>query len=115
MKKRAVKFALKRAAAPQIGTLFAKLLAHHGLPLPEAEHRFCERRWRFDYAWPAQKVALEVEGGIYTRGRHVRPKGFLNDMKKYNRATVLGWRLVRCTPSELCGMETLEMLKEILR
>lgn len=28
------------------------------------EHRFHPtRRWRFDFAWPDEKVALEVEGG----------------------------------------------------
>ena len=44
------------------------------------------RRWRFDFAWPDEMVAAEVEGGIYTRGRHVRPQGFISDCEKYNAA-----------------------------
>ena len=27
------------------------------------------RRWRFDYAFPDFRVALEVEGGVFTGGR----------------------------------------------
>lgn len=66
-------------------------------------------------AWPDQKLALEVEGGVWTGGRHTRGKGYLADMEKYNRATVLGWRVIRCTPSTLCNDETLDLIKAILR
>lgn len=45
------------------------------------------RRWRFDFAWPDEMVAVEVEGGIYSRGRHVRPQGFINDCEKMNHAS----------------------------
>ena len=38
---------------------------------PEREFRFCERRWRFDFAWPSHKVAVEIDGGIFIHGRHV--------------------------------------------
>jgi hypothetical protein len=38
-----------------------------GLPVPIREHRFAPpRRWRFDYAWPAHRLALEIEGGTWT-------------------------------------------------
>lgn len=73
-----------------------------GLPLPETEYRFAPpRRWRFDYAWPAHKVALEVEGGVWTGGRHVSGAGFVKDMEKYNAAAVAGWRVLRCQPRDL--------------
>jgi uncharacterized protein YndB with AHSA1/START domain len=79
---------------------------------PVAEHRFDpDRRWRFDYAWPDALVALEVEGGVFTGGRHTRGAGFLKDIEKYNRAAVLGWRVLRTTPKELCMGETIEMIK----
>lgn len=76
------------------------------------EYRFHPtRRWRFDYAFPEYKIAIEVEGGVWTQGRHTRPKGFLNDIEKYSTATVMGWRVLRTTPSELCTRETLQMIK----
>lgn len=90
---------------------FMVLLRQSGLPEPRTEHRFAPpRRWRFDFAWVQQKVALEVEGGIWTNGRHVRGRGFLNDMEKYNAATAGGWRLIRTTPTSLCSQATIDDL-----
>ena len=68
----------------------------------KAEHRFdSSRRWRFDFAALSVSVAIEVEGGAFTRGRHTRGRGFIADMEKYNRATVLGWRVLRYTPDQM--------------
>lgn len=93
--------------------IFAQLCRDHGLPEPVQEYRFHPvRRWRFDYAWPDLLVALEVEGGVWTGGRHTRGSGFKGDMEKYNTATVLGWRVLRCVPSDVCTMETVEMITE---
>jgi hypothetical protein len=98
-----------------MNAFFTKLLAANKLPLPVAEHRFHPaRKWRFDYAWPDKLVALEVEGGAFTGGRHTRGAGFVADMEKYNRAAVLGWKVLRVTPSALCKTGTIEMLKEVL-
>lgn len=70
-----------------------------------------ERRWRFDYAVPAYKIALEVEGGVWTQGRHTRPQGFLGDIEKYNAATLMGWRVFRTTPTDLYRTATINLLK----
>lgn len=79
------------------------------------EHKFHPvRRWRFDYAIPTAKIAIEVEGGVWTGGRHTSPKGFLNDIEKYNTATIMGWRLLRTTPDRLCSNETLQMVRDII-
>ena len=64
-----------------------------------AEHKFHPtRQWRFDFAWPARKVAVEVEGGVWTGGRHVKSSGYIKDMEKYNHASEGGWALFRCIP-----------------
>lgn len=95
--------------------LFLKAVQAMKLPLPEAEYRFChDRRWRFDYAFLEAKVAVEQEGGVWTYGAHVRPKHFLADMEKYNKATVMGWRVLRYTPDQMLN-EALEDLKEIFK
>lgn len=87
----------------------------HGLPPCEPEYRFCkERKWRADFAFVNEKILLEIEGGVFTRGRHLRPTGFLADCEKYNKAAVLGWRVLRVQPKDLLMPETIEMLKEIL-
>ena len=41
------------------------------------EYKFYDtRKWRIDIFIPDLKVAIELEGGVYTHGRHTRPKGF---------------------------------------
>lgn len=56
------------------------------------EHRFAPpRKWRFDVAWLKQKVAIEINGGIFRRGRHSRGAGQVKDFEKLNEAQRLGW------------------------
>ena len=65
-----------------------------------AEHKFHPvRRWRFDFAAPAAMVAIEIEGGVWTRGRHSRGVGMVADMQKYNSAAAIGWSVIRVTPA----------------
>jgi len=105
----------KARVAPSVDRIFATLLTRVGLPLPVPEYRFdTTRRWRADYAWPDQMIMLEVEGGAWTNGRHTRGSGYLADICKYNRAAVLGWRLLRCTPKGLYDPETITMLQQAL-
>jgi hypothetical protein len=57
------------------------------------EYKFSEsRRFRFDYyiGFLTSGIAIELEGGVWSRGRHTRPTGFLNDMEKYNLAASMG-------------------------
>lgn len=64
----------------------------------EGEYRFHpKRKWRFDYADVAHKIAVEIEGGIWSGGRHTRGSGYAKDVEKYNEATKLGWRILRYT------------------
>ncbi len=95
--------------------LFYALLKRDGLPLPTPEYRFhASRRWRFDYAWPDQRVALEVDGGVWTRGRHTRGAGWLKDTEKLNAACVAGFRMLRCSPDQLCDLAFIETIRAAL-
>jgi very-short-patch-repair endonuclease len=85
------------------------------LPAYNREWKFCERGWRFDFAWPALRLAVEIEGGIYTNGRHNRGKGFEADCRKYLRATLMGWTVLRGTPAMVQSGELLNAAKEILQ
>lgn len=83
-------------------SLIAAAFAVHGVPAPLCEYQFsAEREWRVDFAWPDSMLILEVEGGIWKGGRHTRGKGFLDDIAKYNSATLMGWRVFRVTPEEV--------------
>ena len=80
---------------------------------PESEVRFHpERRWRFDFAFIEQKIAIELEGGIWIGGRHQTGKGFQGDCEKYNQATILGWRVLRYTADDI-NQRPVQIIEEI--
>jgi hypothetical protein len=94
---------------------FLAALTRNGIVLPVWEHYFAKpRQWRFDYAWEAQRVALEVDGGLYTGGRHTRGAGAEGDHEKLNAAAVLGWRILRTVPRKLCTADVLETIRKAL-
>jgi hypothetical protein len=71
------------------------------------------RDWRFDMAIPELKIAIEVEGGGWTGGRHTRGKGFSEDLRKYGEAMKLGWNIYRCDGALIdsgCALETIVCL-----
>ena len=77
-----------------------------GIPEPIREYKFHpERRWRIDYCWPEHKLAVEIEGGVWTYGRHNRAASFLKDMEKYNALTLMGFHLLRFTPQQWTRLE----------
>ena len=79
------------------------------------EHKFHDtRKWRIDLFIPAIKVAIELEGGVYTGGRHTRPEGFLKDIEKYNNITILGLKLLRYAHVKHLYSDILKDLKELI-
>ena len=102
------------------------------LPAPEYEYRFAAlsvglgpgirsrlavaglKDWRFDFAWPDHKLAIEVEGGIWTEGRHTRGQGFTDDCHKYNEAQLLGWRVLRVTAGMVRSGDALRLIERAL-
>ena len=100
---------------PEQDAAFLLALRASGLPMPTAELRFAPpRRWRFDFAWPEYKVALEIQGGIWIGGRHSRGAALVKEWEKLNTAAEMGWRVVYCQPKDCCKIETLEMLRRVL-
>lgn len=59
-----------------------------------------DRRWRADFAIPSAKLLVEVDGGIWSGGRHTRGGGFIGDMEKLNAAACLGYRVLRFQPQD---------------
>lgn len=86
------------------------------LPAPECQYRFAPpRRWTFDFCWPAWKLALEVEGGIWTKGRHTRGKGYERDCEKYNEAALAGFRLLRVTTGMVADGRALRVVERAIQ
>lgn len=81
------------------------------------EYKFSKtRRWRIDVAvWgPSNKIAIELEGGVFTGGRHIRPSGFLKDVEKYNELSKHGFLLLRYAHVKHQYFEILEDLKFLI-
>lgn len=93
----------KRAQREKWESLLAMHIRTWGLPDPEREFVFARpRQWRFDFAWPEWKVAVEVEGVLHgAGGRHQRAAGYERDAEKYNAAALEGWRVLRFTPKQV--------------
>ena len=71
------------------------------------------RRWRFDFVLlpVSLKIAIEVEGGVWSRGRHTRGAGYIGDMEKYIEAALMGWTVLRYPASKV----TDQIIKDIER
>lgn len=94
-----VKVKLTGVSFASIWRMYAK-----GTPVPTPEYKFHPtRRWRFDFAWPDHKLAVEIEGGTFKRGggRHNRGLGHHADCDKYNAAAIAGWMVLRYTSKHL--------------
>lgn len=103
-----------------------------GAPVPHREYRFAAEHvgpgrgirhrlqqaglsdWRFDFAWPEHKFAVEVEGGAWVNGRHTRGKGFVQDCHKYHHAMRLGWTVYRCDGSLIESGDSASLIADIL-
>ena len=82
-----------RSQRSYLEAIFEQQIRTHGMPEPMREFEF--RGWRFDFAWPALKIAVEIDGGTYIGGAHVRGKGYERDCKKNNAAQLEGWVVLR--------------------
>lgn len=86
-----------------------------GLPVPSREVAFAlPRKWRLDFAWPDQMVAVEAQGGTHSGGRHVRGAGYEQDCEKLNAAVLRGWRVLLFTTEMIEDGTAIETLAEAL-
>lgn len=107
---------MRKAAKSQAPDLFLKLLQtkFKGIEVVKEFQFHPTRRWRFDYAFPEKKVAVEVDGGVWSGGRHINPAGYINDMEKLNNAAAMGWLVLRITTDDRFASKTYELIKDTL-
>lgn len=109
--------------AEELFSFQARLL---NLPEPLREYRFSEmtlRRWRFDFAWPDLKIAVEIEGLTYygknpdgssKTGRHQTARGYQEDLEKYNQAIIENWRVLRFSQAHVKSGEAIAMTQLLI-
>ena len=103
----------------QLEDAFARLwsLTYGTRHAPERQHQFdteADRLWRFDFAWPAERVAVEIDGGVFVRGGHNRGMRMTQDHEKQNAAVVQGWAVLRYTTLDL-RKRPVQVIDEVAR
>lgn len=123
-----------RASKPDYPELLTKQVCMVSLPPPVRELRFAAesvggvgkgirsrlaesglRDWRFDLAWPAQLLAVEVDGGGFVNGGHSRGAHMESDCAKISTAVSMGWRVMRVTPRQVKNGEALRWVESALK
>ena len=82
----------------------------------EQEYKFHpERKWRADFFITGTNILIEVEGGIWSGGRHTRGKGFIADMEKYNAAAIMGFKVLRFDTQQVKSGLAIKQIEELVR
>jgi hypothetical protein len=97
------------------------------IPLLRELQFYPGRKWRFDFAHPAARVAIEIDGGTFgiaggkrcrvcrqaPLGRHSRGSGRTKDLEKALAALEEGWIVVALTPP-MVHTGTVERIRRLI-
>ncbi|WP_085841152.1 DUF559 domain-containing protein, partial [Acinetobacter baumannii] len=72
-------------------------------------------KWRADFLITGKKILIEVEGGIWSGGRHTRGKGYLGDMEKYNSAAMMGFTVLRFSTEQVKSGLVLKQIELLIK
>ena len=99
-------------------TLVLHLMAAGLWPRCVRELRFAPpRRFRFDFAFPHEMLAVECQGGVWRRsgkGAHTGGTAMENEFEKNNVAVEAGWRVLKYTMKEIQSGEAIQQIERIL-
>lgn len=89
------------SVSTEIEDRFAADLDRHGIKYVRQARLIRRRQWRWDFAIPKARVAIEIQGlmimrdpvsgELITRGGHATPQGMRNDMEKAHAILLVGW------------------------
>jgi len=101
-------------AAMRTQLLGVSTAAHDGMAsLPQLETQFrplLSRRFRIDFAYPSIRLGIEVDGGIWNRGAHIRPAGRESDMLRDATLMLNGWTIMRFSSKHIYNGLALEII-----
>lgn len=73
------------------------------------------RKWRADFLISNTKILIEIEGGIWSGGRHTRGTGYIGDMEKYNAAIILGFQVLRFSTQQVKSGSAVQQIEQLVR
>lgn len=81
--------------------------------VPTREYKFLkDRKFRFDFAWVHLKVAVEIQGGVFTYGGHSTGMGITRDCEKLALANIEGWTVFHFTSGQVRSGEAIAWLNQ---
>jgi hypothetical protein len=82
-------------------------------PSVTPEFKFDEsRQWRADFLI-GDSLIVEIDGAVWSGGRHTRGQGFINDCIKLNRAMELGYAVLRY-PTNLLDDDPSVVIEQVI-
>lgn len=96
--------------------LLCEKLKEEGISFKTQPKLIPGRQFKTDIFIPPH-IVIEVEGGVWTGGRHTRGSGFVKDIEKYNLYTLNGYKLLRFSSSELTKKnlpKTISTIKQLI-
>ena len=94
------------------------LLENHlnALKIPfTKEFRFHpDRKWQADFRIDDMPILVEVEGGVFSNGRHTRGEGYTKDCEKYSAAAVNGWFVIRGTTAQIKAGLVIKWIEDLI-
>lgn len=94
------------------------LLENHlnALKIPSTkEFRFHpDRKWQADFRIDDMPILVEVEGGVFSNGRHTRGEGYTKDCEKYSAAAVNGWYVIRGTTEQIKDGLVIQWIEKLI-
>lgn len=82
----------------------------------EREFKFhAVRKWKADFCiWPTfdKPILIEIEGAVWTQGRHTRGSGYIKDLEKYNTAAAMGYVVFRFTTQQVLNGKAKKFIEE---
>lgn len=86
-----------------------------GLPAPDVQFRpTSTRRHRWDLAWPVSKLLVDVQGSVFSQGRHTSGTGYREDCRKMGIAVCLGYRCLWVTTDMVTSGEAVSLIETAL-
>jgi hypothetical protein len=93
--------------------LWLQITADPALPWPEREFRFAPpRRWRWDFSWEPDRLAVEVQGARWKR--HGEKRDQSKSFEKLNEAALLGWKVLQVNAEMIADGTALELIRRAL-
>lgn len=116
MTERSPAYRVKAESKPGPEDIFWMQLQEARLTGFERQVRFHPvRRWAFDFADERLGLAVEIDGGVFTRGGHTRGAAYSRDRVRDAEAMLLGWRVARFTTGQVTDGTAIKYVVELCR